>query len=144
MKGIYRGVVAYIGEFSDDCPQIPGSIVEGFQKLGKGRRQDYKNDRTVYTQTEGWLWKPVTDIRKQNQQNVCMCMSVGMWREGEGEDEREREKEQGTDHANVKLYKDRLSRSKTHRVGSQNRKIAGMLEPLAQMETVVFRQSRRS
>lgn len=64
-----------------------------------------------------------------------MCMSVGMWREGEGEDEREREKEQGTDHANVKLYKDRLSRSKTHRVGSQNRKIAGMLEPLAQMET---------
>ena len=26
-----------VGKFNDDCPQIPGSIVEGFQNFGEGR-----------------------------------------------------------------------------------------------------------
>lgn len=39
MKEIYRETVVDIGEFGDDWSQIPASIVEGFHKLGKGKRE---------------------------------------------------------------------------------------------------------
>lgn len=55
-----------------------------------------------------------------------------------------RERTQELAHTILKLSEEWLSRYKIHRVGPQDRKIAGRLELMAQTETVVFKQSKRS